>query len=432
MKQYPKYKDSGVSWIGEIPEGWTAVPIYAIAKNFSKGQGITKDQVYEDGDTPCVRYGEIYSKYDNSFAECLSKTKLTEISNPSYFEYGDVLFAGTGELIEEIGKSIIYLGKEKCLAGGDIIVMKHNQTPEFLSYCLNSSAVQQQKSYGKTKLKVVHISKDKIKRVVIALPPLSEQHAIVSYLDKKTAQIDRFISEATKEIEKLNELKQAQIAHLVTHGLNSDVPMKNSGIVWIGQVPEHWEVRKMKFLFDERTEKNHPEEPILCATQAHGVIPQSMYDNRVVVVNTGFQNLKFVEVGDFVISLRSFQGGIEYAHYQGIISAAYTILRSKGDLTNDYTRYLFKSFPFIQLLKTCVKGIREGQNINYDMLKNNYLFVPPKQEQTAIVSAINSLNKRIDMLTSQLVDQINHLKELKQRIISDAVTGKIDVREVNN
>ena len=432
MKQYPKYKDSGVSWIGEIPEGWTAVPIYAIAKNFSKGQGITKDQVYEDGDTPCVRYGEIYSKYDNSFAECLSKTKLTEISNPSYFEYGDVLFAGTGELIEEIGKSIVYLGKEKCLAGGDIIVMKHNQTPEFLSYCLNSSAVQQQKSYGKTKLKVVHISKDKIKRVVIALPPLSEQHAIVSYLDKKTAQIDRFISEATKEIEKLNELKQAQIAHLVTHGLNSDVPMKNSGIVWIGQVPEHWEVRKMKFLFDERTEKNHPEEPILCATQAHGVIPQSMYDNRVVVVNTGFQNLKFVEVGDFVISLRSFQGGIEYAHYQGIISAAYTILRSKGDLTNDYTRYLFKSFPFIQLLKTCVKGIREGQNINYDMLKNNYLFVPQKQEQTAIVSAINSLNKRIDMLTSQLVDQINHLKELKQRIISDAVTGKIDVREVNN
>ena len=432
MKQYPKYKDSGVSWIGEIPEGWTAVPIYAIAKNFSKGQGITKDQVYEDGDTPCVRYGEIYSKYDNSFAECLSKTKLTEISNPSYFEYGDVLFAGTGELIEEIGKSIVYLGKEKCLAGGDIIVMKHNQTPEFLSYCLNSSAVQQQKSYGKTKLKVVHISKDKIKRVVIALPPLSEQHAIVSYLDKKTAQIDRFISEATKEIEKLNELKQAQIAHLVTHGLNSDVPMKNSGIVWIGQVPEHWEVRKMKFLFDERTEKNHPEEPILCATQAHGVIPQSMYDNRVVVVNTGFQNLKFVEVGDFVISLRSFQGGIEYAHYQGIISAAYTILRSKGDLTNDYTRYLFKSFPFIQLLKTCVKGIREGQNINYDMLKNNYLFVPPKQEQTAIVSAINSLNKRIDTLTSQLVDQINHLKELKQRIISDAVTGKIDVREVNN
>ncbi len=254
----------------------------------------------------------------------------------------------------------------------------------------------------------------------------------MSFLDAKTAQIDRFISEATKEIEKLNELKQAQIAHLVMHGTNPDAPMKDSNIVWIGQVPEHWEVRKMKFLFDERTEKNHPEEPILCATQAHGVIPQSMYDNRVVVVNTGFQNLKFVEVGDFVISLRSFQGGIEYAHYQGIISAAYTILRSKGDLTNDYTRYLFKSFPFIQLLKTCVKGIREGQNINYDMLKNNYLFVPPKQEQTAIVSAINSLNKRIDMLTSQLVDQINHLKELKQRIISDAVTGKIDVREVNN
>ena len=184
MKQYPKYKDSGVSWIGEIPEGWKAVPIYAIAKSFSKGQGINKEQVYADGDVPCVRYGEIYSRYEESFKECVSKTRLSEISNPSYFGYGDVLFAGTGELIEEIGKSIVYLGRDKCLAGGDIIVLKHNQSPKFMSYCLNSSEVQQQKSYGKTKLKVVHISKDKIKRVIIALPPLSEQHAIENCSDR--------------------------------------------------------------------------------------------------------------------------------------------------------------------------------------------------------------------------------------------------------
>ena len=204
---------------------------------------------------------------------------------------------------------------------------------------------------------------------------------------------------------------------------------KDSGVSWIGEIPEHWEVRRMKFLFTERTEKNHPDEPILCATQAYGVIPQSMYDNRVVVVNSGFENLKFVEEGDFVISLRSFQGGIEYAHYQGIISAAYTILRSNGALVNEYSRYLFKSYPFIQLLKTCVKGIREGQNINYEMLKNNFLVIPPADEQSAIVSTIEALSSKIDRMVEQLDTQISYLKELKKSIIGDAVTGKQDIRD---
>ena len=271
-----------------------------------------------------------------------------------------------------------------------------------------------------------------LKSIPFIEPPIEEQNSIVGFISDKVAKIDTLISKTEEEINLLNELKQAEVARLVTRGLNPNVQMKDSGITWIGKIPAHWQIRKIKFLFEERTVKNHPNEPMLCATQAYGVIPQSLYDNRVVVVNTGFENLKLVEEGDFVISLRSFQGGIEYAHYRGIISAAYTILRSNGVLSNDYTRYLFKCFPFIQLLKTCVKGIREGQNINYDMLRNNFLFIPPKEEQKAIVSAINENNKKIDTLTSQLSNQITYLKELKQRVISDAVTGKIDVRDYKN
>ena len=429
MKQYPKYKDSGVSWIGEIPEGWTAVPIYAIAKNFSKGQGITKDQVYEDGDTPCVRYGEIYSKYDNSFAECLSKTKLTEISNPSYFEYGDVLFAGTGELIEEIGKSIVYLGKEKCLAGGDIIVMKHNQTPEFLSYCLNSSAVQQQKSYGKTKLKVVHISKDKIKRVVIALPPLSEQHAIVSYLDKKTAQIDRFISEATKEIEKLNELKQTQIAHLVTHGTNPDAPMKDSGIVWIGQIPEHWEVNKIRSHFKERRTKVSDKDYPALSVAREGIVPQL---DTAVKTDNG-DNRKLVLKNDFVVNSRSDRkGSCGVSDYDGSVSLI-SIVLEPHDINPQYVHYLFRSNNYVEEFYRNGRGIvADLWTTRYSEMRNIFIPIPPVSEQKDIVSAINSLNNKIDTLVSELTTQINHLKELKQRVISDAVTGKIDVREVNN
>ena len=132
---------------------------------------------------------------------------------------------------------------------------------------------------------------------------------------------------------------------------------KNSKIFWIGDVPEHWELKKISTLFSEQSKKNHPNEPVLCSTQKYGVIPQSLYENRVVVVNKGFEGLKLVCIGDFVISLRSFQGGIEYAFHRGIISAAYTVLRLKSDiLDKNYIRYLFKSHSFIQLLQTCVTG----------------------------------------------------------------------------
>ena len=171
---------------------------------------------------------------------------------------------------------------------------------------------------------------------------------------------------------------------------------KDSGIPWLGQIPEHWETDKMKHLFDERSEKGHPNEQMLCATQSKGVIPQSMYDGRVVAVNKGFENLKFVKKGDFVISLRSFQGGLEYAYYQGIISAAYTILCAKDVRAKSYYRLLFKSKPFIKLLETCVTGIREGQNINYSVLRNHHIPLPPLAEQERIVEFIDSKTQKID------------------------------------
>ncbi len=170
---------------------------------------------------------------------------------------------------------------------------------------------------------------------------------------------------------------------------------KPTGIAWLPEIPEHWGSVKMKYCFDQRSEKGYPDEPLLCATQSKGVIPQSLYENRVVVVNKGFEGLKLVKVGDFVISLRSFQGGIEYAYYQGIISAAYTILAPKNERNSQYFKYMFKSHPFIQLLQTCVTGIREGQNINYAILGNNFIPIPPIAEQQKIVAF---LDKRITLI----------------------------------
>ena len=195
-----------------------------------------------------------------------------------------------------------------------------------------------------------------------------------------------------------------------------------TNINWLSQIPAHWKERKIKYCFVERSEKNHPSEPILCATQSQGVIPQSMYQNRVVVVNKGFEGLKLVQEGDFVISLRSFEGGIEYAHYRGIISAAYTILKPVNKEYSAYFKQLFKSYPFIQLLQTCVTGIREGQNINYSMLARKFIPLPPPAEQEKIVSHLEDKTSKIDEVILAKEKQIKLLQELKDAEIANVIT----------
>lgn len=214
--EYESYKDSGVEWIGRIPSGWEIKKLKYIADSFSKGSGITKEEIVINGDTPCVRYGELYTKYDYHFTECQTRTNLGIIETPKYFSHGDVLFTCTGELVEEIGKSIAYLGNEKCLAGGDIIVLKHSQDPMFMGFALDSKYVQGQKSFGKTKLKVVHISSGEIARLLIVLPPKEEQKEIADYLDKKCTAIDTAIEQKQNLIEKLTEYKKSLIYECVT------------------------------------------------------------------------------------------------------------------------------------------------------------------------------------------------------------------------
>lgn len=211
-----KMKDSGVEWIGEIPEGWECKKLKYIANSFSKGSGITKEDIVQNGDIPCVRYGEIYTKYNIKFDKCETKTNLELNSTPQYFSHGDILFTCTGELVEEIGKSIVYLGNEYCLAGGDIVVMKHSQNPKFMGYAVSSWYAQEQKGRGKAKLKVVHTSASALGNIYILLPPESEQEYIANFLDEKCTQIDKLISLKESKIEKLNAYKKSLIYEYVT------------------------------------------------------------------------------------------------------------------------------------------------------------------------------------------------------------------------
>ena len=273
------------------------------------------------------------------------------------------------------------------------------------------------------------LNQSETKRIPIVVPSLSEQHAVVSYLDKKTAQIDRFISEAEREIEKLNELKQAQIAHLVTHGTNPDAPMKDSGIAWIGQIPEHWEVNKIRSHFKERRTKVSDKDYPALSVAREGIVPQL---DTAVKTDNG-DNRKLVLKNDFVVNSRSDRkGSCGVSDYDGSVSLI-SIVLEPHDINPQYVHYLFRSNNYVEEFYRNGRGIvADLWTTRYSEMRNIFIPIPPVSEQKDIVSAITSLNNKIETLTSELTTQIDHLKELKQRIISDVVTGKIDVREVNN
>ena len=167
------------------PNGVEYKTIDEIAVDIYRGSGIKRDQVTEEG-IPCVRYGEIYTTYGVWFEKCKSHTKLEYVKAPKYFEHGDILFAITGESVEDIAKCCAYIGNEKCLAGGDIVVLKHKEDPKYISYALSTVDAQRQKSSGKVKSKVVHSSVPSIKAIKLPVPPLEVQREIVHILDRFT------------------------------------------------------------------------------------------------------------------------------------------------------------------------------------------------------------------------------------------------------
>ena len=201
---------------------------------------------------------------------------------------------------------------------------------------------------------------------------------------------------------------------------------KASGVECFGDAPSHWDVRRTKTLLVERSQKGFPREPLLAATQTRGVVRKEHYEIRTVLALKDLHLLKLVRADDFVVSLRSFQGGIEYAHEQGIISSAYTVLYVKHPNNHAFLARLFKSRPYIENLALHVTGIRQGQNIDYEKLSRSYLPLPPLSEQRAIVRYLDHVDRRIRRYIDAKQKLIDLLEEESQAIINQAVTRGLD------
>ena len=344
------------------------------------------------------------------------------------FEAGDILF---GKLRPYLAK-VVKPGFSGICSSEFLVFQSAKDTfGDFLAYALRSSDFISLINGSTHGAKMPRANPDFIANAEIPFPPLPEQRAIAAFLDNKSAKIDQAVRIKEAQIKLLRERRQVLIQQAVTRGLNPDVPMKDSGIDWIGEIPAHWKVWRSKFLFKQSKELARKNDIQLSATQSYGVISQEKFESlvgrRVVKISTNLDKRKHVELNDFVISMRSFQGGLERAYSMGCIRSSYVILRPAPEVNPDFFGYLLKTPRYIHALQITGNFIRDGQDLTFENFADVDLYVPPYQEQAEIADHIKRSCDRIDDAIEIKQDQIAKLKEYKNTLINAAVTGKIKV-----
>jgi len=421
LARYDAYKDSGVEWLGEVPSHWELKRLKDIAS-------ITRGAILRPVDEPKYfdENGHWYYLNISDVTKCkkyvyTARLRLSTLGSTksARVKAGNLIITASAT----IGKPFINK-VDVCIHDGFIPFKNVTTAIDYFYYFLKNKNIYA--SIGKTNTQK-NIYLDEVKNICIGIPYFKEQNAIAAYLDTKTAQLDCKIDLLTQKATQYGKLKQSLINETVTRGLDKTVVMKDSGVEWLGEVPEQWEVNRLKDIFNERTDKGYPDEPLLIASQDKGVTLKASYSRHTMTVQKNFHTQKLVKKADFVISLRSFEGGIETAHYRGIISAAYTIMYPINEQGSGYYKHLFKSSKFISLLVTHTTGIREGRNINYQQLKRDVIPVPNPVERQKIASYLDTKTAHIDHIIETINTQIDKLKELRTTLINDVVTGKIKV-----
>lgn len=428
-------KDSGVAWIDNIPKDWAIIPLKMVAE-YRKGLSITKADLSETG-IPVVSYGQIHSKLNSgthlsdNLIRFVSPSYLS--SNPSSIgKYGDLLFADTSEDYEGIGNAV-YLDTSECVfAGYHTIIVRPTIDMErkYLAYLCRSDCWRSQLRARAFGIKVYSVTQTMLKSVSILLPPTSEQQKIVSILDLKCCQINDLIANGEAQIEKLKQYKQSVIAEVVTKGLDPTVPMKDSGVAWIGDIPAHWEVKRGKALFQETEARSiDGSEELLTVSQYTGITPRSQKNVNMFEALT-LEGYKICEIGDIAANtMWLWAGAIGVSKYRGVISPSYNVYRQKSsEYVPEYLDILLRAPMLVQEYASLSTGIRASRLRCYPKDFLNIRFpVPPLKEQEKILCFFAKKFAAVDRLISIKQDKIEKLEQYKRSLIYEYVTGKKEV-----
>lgn len=422
-------KDSGIEWIGKIPAHW-ALSKVGMFYNIVLGKMLQSEQS-SDSDTYekylcAMNLGNNALKYD-----VLKKMWFSEKERQQYkVQKGDLIVVEGGDVAscdivkEDVSDLYIQNALHRVRAKKDF-------TLEFLRYSLMMAKAQGYISLICNKATIAHFTKDKFSSLPFLAVPVDEQLKIVQVLDKKCAQVDALITNIQTQIEKLKAYKQSMITEVVTKGLDPTVPMKDSGVEWIGEIPKHWSVIPSKFLFANCDERRREGDVQLTASQKYGMISQEEYmrreNARIVLADKGLENWKHVEPFDFVISLRSFQGGLEMSEVTGCATWHYIILRARQRIHPYYYKWLFKSSMYITTLQRTCNYIRDGQDLRYSNFVKVPLCIPSLYEQQKIADFLDRKCAKIDHLITLKQSKIEKLEQYKRSLIYEYVTGKREV-----
>ncbi|MFD0863055.1 restriction endonuclease subunit S [Sungkyunkwania multivorans] len=450
FQKYPAYKESGVEWLGKIPKEWEVKKLKFVGNiyagiNGKKGDDFSKE--YKKGLKPFIPFTNICnnSKIDEIQYQFV---KIDEKENQNRVKANDILFLMSSETLDDIAKCSIYLGMNEELYLNSFCkgfrISNPDINPKYINYLFSSKIYRNYFALVGRGFTRINLKQEFINDALITIPTLSEQTAIANFLDDKTAKIDRAITQKERMIELLKERKQIIIQNAVTKGLDPNAKMKHSGVEWIGEIPEHWEVKKFRYVFNlgkglTITKENLQDEGIACVN--YGEI-HSKYGFEV---NPEIHELKCVDIeylksspnallkqGDFVFADTSEDiegsGNFTYLNSKQKTFAGYhtVIARPKRIVNSRFLAYSFDSLSFRNQIRNKVKGVKV-YSITQSILSEPVVWLPTIKEQEEIVAFLDNKCIMYDQSINLNVRQINKLKEYKATLIDSAVTGKIKV-----
>lgn len=423
-QRYDTYKDSGVQWLGEIPGHWNCVRIKALFLNIrEKNNPIqTEERLSLSIDKGVTLYSEKTTNLDRFKEDCSQYLLAHE---------DDIVLNSMNMIVGAVGKSK-YFG---CVSPA-YYVIRLRDTSNYIDYysqLLNIQKIRDvyrimgkgimaiDRGDGKVNTCRLKVPYDSFGSIKIPLPPLSEQHSIVSFLDDKCGKIDKMLEGKQKQIELLAEMKQRIIADAVTHGLNPDVKMKATNIPWLPEIPEHWEMKRSKYLLKLLTESTKRTRKIglenIESNSGKYILTESIFDGDGVDFDRG----------DILYGkLRPYLNKVWLAEFDGNAVGDFYVYRAKNGYLNSFAKYLLMSSCFVGISNASTYGAKMPR-VSSQFIHSLHFPVPPLSEQRAIVSYLDDKTTKIDTLTSKLQQEIESIKEYKQRLISDVVTGQIKV-----
>jgi len=430
FKPYPKYKKSGVEWIGEVPEGWEEKKFWVLF-SFSKGLGITKEDLQDKG-VPCVNYGEIHSKYgfdvdpQRDELKCVDE-KYLKTSTSALLKCGDFIFADTSEDIEGSGNFTYLNSNVPTFAGYHTVIARpiKENVHRYIAYLFSCIPFRTQIRSEVAGIKVYSITKTILRDLLVSLPPLPEQKAIAEFLDRETERINGIVEKQTRMIELLKEKRSALITKAVTKGLDPDAKMKPSGVEWIGEVPEGWQVRKIKYTSPIKKKKLADSDYKIALENVES------FTGRYIESEVPFdgEGIAFEETSILYGKLRPYLCKVFLPEREGLCVSEFLVMEPDGDLSHrKYLFYYYLSSLFTDVINGATFGSKMPR-ADWRTVGNFKLFLPPLPEQKAIAEYLDRETTKIDNLIAIIEKQIELLNEYKQSLITNAVTGKIDVRE---